>query len=226
MGLIKRTIDAMESLWIGLLDKIESPEYMLEQRLMRAAKERERIRSNTERVIAEENYARRMLDQCKKDVMDCETYAKRAVEMGRDDAAIRFLNEEETSKQQMVQYQKALDVATENSVHMIELKKQADMQYNALMIKKSELKAQIMLNETKRSLMRSSECFTDVINTDAFRDAEEKIYRLSDSIAAKEMVNRTDLDIFSLRSSIDSEQKMVRINERLAQIKADMAAVQ
>ena len=93
MGIISRFKDIMSSNINALLDKAENPEKMIDQTMRNLNKDLAKVRDETAEVMADENRAKRQLDEVTAEVNKMQNYAEKAVLAGNDADAAKFLQE-------------------------------------------------------------------------------------------------------------------------------------
>ena len=91
MSILTRFKDIMSSNMNALLDKAEDPEKMIDQYLRNLNSDLGKVKAETASIMAEEQRAKRVLDECKEDIDKMEKYAVKALEAGNDDDARKFL---------------------------------------------------------------------------------------------------------------------------------------
>ena len=88
MGILTRFKDIMSSNINALLDKAEDPEKMIDQCLRNLNSDLGKVKSETAAVMADEQRAKRQLDECTQEINKIQNYAAKAVSAGNDDDAI------------------------------------------------------------------------------------------------------------------------------------------
>ena len=109
MSILKRFTDIMSSNINAMLDKCEDPVKMVDQLMRNLNKDLNEIKVETASVMAEENRAKRELDECQEQVNKMLDYAKRAVAAGNDDDARRFLDKKVTLSEKLTLLQTKYD---------------------------------------------------------------------------------------------------------------------
>ena len=118
MGILSRFKDIMASNINALLDKAEDPEKMIEQCLRNLNSDLGKVKSETAVVMAEEQRAKRELDECTSEINKMQQFAVKALEAGNEDDARKFLEKKGslTSKQEGLQ--QAYNLAHTNAENM------------------------------------------------------------------------------------------------------------
>lgn|SRR5690554_3324753 len=91
MSILTRFKDIMASNINVLLDKAENPEKMIDQILRNLNKDLGSVKAETASIMAEEQRAKRELEECIADMNKMEKYAIKALEANNEDDARKFL---------------------------------------------------------------------------------------------------------------------------------------
>ena len=91
MGILTRFKDIMASNINALLDKAEDPEKMIDQCLRNLNSDLGKVKSETAAIMAEEQRAKRALDECNAEIARMQQYAVKALEAGNEADARKFL---------------------------------------------------------------------------------------------------------------------------------------
>ncbi|MFQ9509371.1 MAG: PspA/IM30 family protein [Lachnospiraceae bacterium] len=82
MGVIQRFKDIMSANINALMDKAEDPAKMIDQYLRNLESDLGKVKAETASIMAEENRAKRELDECIAEVSKMQIYAEKAVMAG------------------------------------------------------------------------------------------------------------------------------------------------
>ncbi len=93
MGILTRFRDIMSSNINALLDKAEDPEKMIDQCLRNLNSDLNKVKAETAAIMAEEQRAKRTLDECKEEIAKMQSYAVKALEADNEDDARKFLEQ-------------------------------------------------------------------------------------------------------------------------------------
>src|SRR5690554_4467308 len=107
MGILARFRDIMSSNINALLDKAENPEKMIDQYLRNLNRDLGKVKSETASVMAEEQRAKRGLDECQSDIEKMEKYAMKALEAGNEADARKFLERKAVLTEKQTELQTA-----------------------------------------------------------------------------------------------------------------------
>ena len=143
MSILKRFTDIMSSNINAMLDKCEDPVKMVDQLMRNLNKDLNEIKVETASVMAEENRAKRELDECQEQVNKMLDYAKRAVAAGNDDDARRFLDKKVTLSEKLTLLQTKYDSAKANSEKMRSMYNKVSNQIEELNERRAVIKAKM-----------------------------------------------------------------------------------
>ena len=118
MGILQRFKDIMSSNINALLDRAEDPEKMVDQTLRNLNSDLAKVKAETAGVMADEQKAKRNLDEVNAEIAKMQGYAEKAVLAGNDADATRFLAEKNKLVAKQAQLQQIYDVAAANAMKM------------------------------------------------------------------------------------------------------------
>ena len=121
MSILGRFKEIMSSNINALLDKVEDPEKMIDQCLRNLNSDLGKVKSETATIMAEEQRAKRALDECHEDIAKMQTYAVKALEASNEVDAKEFLVHKASLNSKLPELQKAYDLAQANATHMREM---------------------------------------------------------------------------------------------------------
>ena len=226
MSILKRFTDIMSSNINAMLDKCEDPVKMVDQLMRNLNKDLNEIKVETTSVMAEENRAKRELDECQKQVNKMLDYAKRAVAAGNDDDARRFLDKKVTLSEKLTLLQTKYDSAKANSEKMRSMYNKVSNQIEELNERRAVIKAKMTtakIQEKVNTLGNSVNKST--ANMDSFARMEEKANRMLDEANAMAELNSKPVDdIDDLMSKYNSNNSAVE--DELAALKGNNDAVE
>ncbi|CUN99911.1 PspA/IM30 family protein [Clostridium sp. NSJ-49] len=226
MSILKRFTDIMSSNINAMLDKCEDPVKMVDQLMRNLNKDLNEIKVETASVMAEENRAKRELDECQEQVNKMLDYAKRAVAAGNDDDARRFLDKKVTLSEKLTLLQTKYDSAKANSEKMRSMYNKVSNQIEELNERRAVIKAKMTtakIQEKVNTLGNSVNKST--ANMDSFARMEEKANRMLDEANAMAELNSKPVDdIDDLMSKYNSNNSAVE--DELAALKGNNDAVE
>ena len=224
MGIISRFKDIMASNINALMDKMENPEKMIDQYLRNLEKDLSQIKTETASVMAEEQAAKRKLDDCDAEIAKMDEYARKAVSSGDDTAAKQFLTKKgELSKNREV-YSQQYTVACENSMKMREMHDKVTNDISTLKSKRDMLKAKLKVAETEQKINKMTSASSALGNMSKFDEMEEKINRKLDEADAMATLNNAQQQdtIEALKAKYDEGSKSAEVDAELEALKASM----
>lgn len=190
MGILGRFKDIMESKVNALLDKEEDPSRVIYQYLRNLQSDLGNVKSETAAVMAEEQRAKRVLDECNAEIEKMQRYTKKAVQAGDDNGARGFLERKALLVQKQEGLKTAYEAACANAVKLSEmndkivndiaqLKSRGDAVKSKLAIAKSQLK----INNMNSSITGEGAGMSD------FNRIEKKVDKMIDEADAMEEIN-------------------------------------
>ncbi|MFJ5624895.1 PspA/IM30 family protein [Peribacillus loiseleuriae] len=219
MSMITRFKDIMASNIHALLDKAENPEKMIDQYLRNLNKDLGKVKSETASVMAEEQRAKRALNECQEDMEKMERYAIKALEAGNEGDARKFLEKKAELAGKSSELESAYQLATSNALQMKQMhdKLVADIgelesRRNILKAKWSVVKTQERMNKLGASAAHSGQSIS------AFERMEEKVNRALDEANAMAELNAGPKDeLADLTDKYDDTNS--NIDDELAALK-------
>ena len=220
MSILTRFKDIMSSNMNALLDKAEDPEKMIDQYLRNLNSDLGKVKAETASIMAEEQRAKRVLDECKEDIDKMEKYAVKALEAGNDDDARKFLERKSNLANKQNELQQAYDLAVSNSEHMREMHDKLVSDINELESKRTMLKGKMAVAKTQERMNKIGSSATDARSSiSAFERMEEKVNRSLDEANAMAELNRQPKDdIEDLKAKYD-DNKNDSVDDELAKLK-------
>lgn len=210
----------------ALLDKAENPEKMIDQYLRNLNKDLGKVKSETASVMAEEQRAKRVLNECQADVEKMERYAIKALEAGNEGDARKFLEKKAELAAKLTDLEAAHQLASQNALQMKQMhdKLVADIgeleeRRNMLKAKWSVAKTQERMNKIGASATNSGQSIS------AFERMEEKVNQALDKANAMAELNADPKDdIAELTAKYDETNNDIdsNIDSELAALKERM----
>lgn len=226
MGILTRFKDIMSSNINALLDKAEDPEKMIDQCLRNLNSDLGKVKSETAAVMADEQRAKRKLDECTEEIEKIQRYTVKAVSAGNDSDARLFIEK----KQSLVAKQEELSQMY-NAAHASSEKMRA--MNDKLVRDIAELEERRNMVKAKMNMARVQEHINDMVSSadganssiSAFEKMEEKADQMLDKANAMAELNSSscDDDIESLKAKYDSGScSDSAIEDELAALKASL----
>lgn len=205
----------------ALLDKAEDPEKMIDQYLRNLQRDLGQVKAETASIMAEEQRAKRELNECKADVEKMQNYAVKALEAGNEDDARKFLERKATLSEKETQLQTSLDLAEANSVQMRQMHDKLVGDINELNARRTMLKGKAAVAKTQKRMNEVSSTVTGANESlSNFDRLEDKINKSLDEANALRELNRgADDDIKDLTAKYETK---VDVEDELAALKAQI----
>lgn len=221
MSILKRFKDIMASNMNALLDKAENPEKMIDQYLRNLKRDLGQVKAETASIMAEEQRAKRELNECTSDIEKMQQYAVKALEAGNEDDARKFLERKATLTEKETQLEHSLELAEANSIQMRQMHDKLVQDIGELDARRTMLKGKAAVAKTQK---RMNEIGTSVTGANQslseFDRLEEKINRSFDESQAMAALNRAPED--EIKDLAAKYEKSVNVDDELAALKAQL----
>ncbi len=223
MGILTRFKDIMASNINALLDKAEDPEKMIDQCLRNLNSDLGKVKSETATIMAEEQRAKRALDECSDEIGKMQTYAVKALEANNEADARKFLEQKANLAEKLPGLQDAYNLAHTNATHMREMHDKLVDDINELEARKDMIKGKLAVAKTQERINKMESSVSSANDSIAsFKKYEEMADKALDKANAMAELNNSsaaqtieDLkDKYSTDSSVEDE---------LAALKASLA---
>lgn len=225
MGVIERFKDIMAANFNALLDKAEDPEKMIDQYLKNLESDLAKVRQETASVMADEQNAKRKLENCQADINKMAEYARRAVTSGNDEEAKQFLKKKADLADQLAVLEKDYQLACECSLKMRQMHDKLESDIASLKTRRETLKAKLKVAETQQKLNQIGSGIASAGNNlAAFERMEDKVnHMLDEADAMAELTARPDAsNVEELTKKYDADSKSAAVDDELAALKAEM----
>lgn len=225
MGIMERFKDIMSANINALLDKAEDPEKMIDQYLRNMENDLGKVKAETASVIAEENRARRALDECNANIAKMQTYAEKAVAAGNDADAKQFLAQKKVYTDQLASLQSTYQIAADNAAKMRSMHDKLVNDIGQLNAKRDSIKAKMAAAKTQQRINKIGSSAIGAANDmSAFERMEAKADKMLDEANAMSELNKTatESSIESLASKYDNPTQDSSVDDELAALKAQM----
>lgn len=222
MGIISRFADIMKANINDLLDKCEDPEKMVEQTLRDLRNNLADVKSETAAVMAEENRAKRVLDETNEDIKKWHEYAAKALKAGNEGDARSFLAKEQEAQSKLTGAQQTYDLAHDNATKMRQMHDKLQNDINALEARKDSIKAKAAVAKTQEKINKVT-AGSDASATMAKFDAmEARIDNKLNKAMAEAELNDTSDEADDLAHKYDTGQSGGSVDAALEALKAEM----
>jgi phage shock protein A len=225
MGILTRFKDIMASNINALLDKAEDPEKMIDQTMRNLTRDLGKVKEETAAVMADEQRAKRQLDEVNAEIAKMQTYAEKAVMAGNDADATKFLTEKAKLQTKQQSLQQTYDVAAANAMKMRQMHDKLESDISSLKTRRDTLKAKIKVAETQQKLNQIGSGLASAGNNmAAFDRMEERVNHMLDEADAMAQLNSTEdtSNVEELTKKYDADSKSAAVDDELAALKAEM----
>jgi len=221
MGILTRFKDIMASNINSLLDKAEDPEKMIDQCLRNLNNDLGKVKSETATIMAEEQRAKRVLDECNAEINKMQTFAIKALEANSEEDARKFLAEKASLTSKQAGYQEAYDLAHANATHMREMHDKLVSDINELESRREMIKGKLAVAKTQERLNKMSSNVTSANDSiSSFNKYEEMANKALDKANAMAELNKNSSD--SIKDLTEKYSDAVDIDNELEALKASL----
>jgi len=224
MGILNRFKDIMSSNINALLDKAEDPEKMIDQTLRNLSSDLGKVKSETASIMAEEQRAKRELDECNEEIIKMQNYAVKALETDNDNDARKFLEQKVSLSSKLSGLQEAYDLSHANATHMKEMHDKLVSDINELESRKDMIKGKLAVAKTQERINNMTSSFANANDSMAsFNKYEEIANKALDKANAMAQLNKggDDNSIDDLTKKYSSEYTS-NIDDELVELKASL----
>jgi phage shock protein A len=222
MGILTRFKDIMASNINALLDKAEDPEKMIDQCLRNLNSDLGKVKSETAAIMAEEQRAKRVLDECNEEIARMQTFAVKALESNNEEDARKFLEQKASLSAKLPGLQQAYDLAHNNAAHMRQMHDKLVQDINELESRKDMIKGKLAVAKTQERINKMGSSVTSANNSMAsFKKYEEMADKALDKANAMAELNSSSPEesIEDLTKKYASESS---VDDELAALKASL----
>jgi phage shock protein A len=222
MGILTRFKDIMSSNINALLDKAEDPEKMIDQCLRNLNSDLGKVKSETATIMAEEQRAKRALDECSEEIDKMQSYAVKALEANNESDARKFLEQKATLSAKLPGLQEAYNLAHSNATHMREMHDKLVDDINELESRKDMIKGKLAVAKTQERINRMGDSVVSANNSIAsFKKYEEMADKALDKANAMTELNRSSSEqtIEDLAAKYETNSN---VDDELAALKASL----
>lgn len=224
MGILTRFKDIMSSNINALLDKAEDPEKMIDQCLRNLNSDLGKVKAETASIMAEEQRAKRVLDDCNEEIAKMQEYAVKALQAGNEADARKFLEQKASLTSKQSGLQEAYDLAHTNATNMREMHDKLVSDINELESRKDMIKGKLAVAKTQDRINKMNSSVASANNSMAsFNKYEEMANKAIDKANAMAELNKSSADnsIKDLTKKYSSESN-ASIDSELEALKASL----
>ncbi len=224
MGILKRFGDIMSANINALLDKAEDPEKMIDQYLRDLDSDLGKVKAETAAIMADEQRAKRELDECTAEVNKMQTYAEKALVAGNEEDARTFLTKKAELTNKQASLQQAYDLSVANSQKMRQMHDKLVKDINDLNARRDEIKAKVRVAKAQE---RINEMGSSMGGAEASMSAFDRMEAKANSMLDKANA-MAELNSSSEKKSMDDltakydTASTAGVEDELAALKAKM----
>ncbi|AFM00874.1 phage shock protein A (IM30), suppresses sigma54-dependent transcription [Desulfitobacterium dehalogenans ATCC 51507] len=223
MSILARFKEIMSSNINALLDKVEDPEKMIDQCLRNLNSDLGKVKSETATIMAEEQRAKRELDECTEDIAKMQSYAVKALEANNEVDAKKFLEHKASLNSKLAGLQEAYNLAQANAAHMREMHDKLVSDIGELESRRDMIKGKLAAAKTQD---RMNKMMSSVSDANASIAGFERYEALADKALDKakamaELNKSSQSSIKDLAAKYDA-QPDASIDDELAALKASL----
>lgn len=221
MSILMRFKEIMLSNINALLDKAEDPEKMIDQCLRNLNGDLGKVKSETASVMAEEQRAKRALDECTSEIDKMQKYAIKALEANNEDDARKFLEKKSELAKKETELREAYNIASANAAQMRQLHDKLVSDIGELEGRKAMLKGKMAVAKTQERINKIGSSMNSANKSiSAFDRMEEKVNKAFDEANAMAELNAGPKDdIKDLTAKYDND---INVEDELAALKAKL----
>jgi len=222
MGILSRFKDIMTSNINALLDKAEDPEKMIDQCLRNLNSDLGKVKSETAAIMAEEQRAKRALDECTEEIERMQKFAIKALEAGNEDDARKFLEHKASLVSKQAGLMEAYELARNNADNMRKMHDKLVADIAELEARKDMIKGKLAVAKTQERINKMTSSVASANNSiSSFEKYEEMANKALDKANALAELNRS-----SGKQSIEDLTKKyssdISVDDELAALKASL----
>ncbi len=222
MGILTRFKDIMSSNINALLDKAEDPEKMIDQCLRNLNSDLGKVKSETAAIMAEEQRAKRALDECNKQIDEMQKFAVKALEAGNENDARKFLEQKASYTSKQPGLEAAYTLANTNAAHMRQMHDKLVGDIGELESRKDMIKGKLAVAKTQERINKMGSSVASANNSMAsFEKYEDMADRALDKANAMAELNRSSKDQ-SIEDLTKKYTTDVSVEDELAALKANL----
>lgn len=221
MSILARFRDIMASNINALLDKAEDPEKMVDQILRNLNNDLGKVKAETASIMAEEQRAKRLLDECIEEMDKMEKYAIKALEANNEQDARSFLERKATLTVKRTELEESYNISRSNAHRMKEMHDKLVSDINELESRKSMIKGKMAVAKTQEKINKIGSSVNDANRSiSAFERMEERANKALDEANAMAELNKgTKDEIKDLTKKYDTN---TNIDDELAALKSKL----
>lgn len=219
MAILTRFKDIMASNINALLDKVEDPEKMIEQCLRNLKSDLGKVKSETAAVMAEEQRAKRALDEMTEEMSKMQNYAIKALEADNETDAKKFLERKALLAAKESGLKEAYELAASNAVKMREMHDKLVADIGELESRKNMIKSKLAVAKTQERINKIGSSVSSANNSiSAFDRMEQKANEALDKANAMAALNAAPKD--GIEDLMVKYEENINVDNELEALKA------
>ena len=204
------------------LDKAENPEKMIDQCLRNLNSDLGKVKSETAAIMAEEQRAKRALDECNEEIEKMQKFAIKALEANNEDDARKFLQQKASLTSRQTGLQEAYELAKNQCTHMRQMHDKLVADIGELEARKDMIKGKLAVAKTQERINKMGSSVASANNSiSSFEKYEDMADKALDKANAMAELNRS-----SAKQSMEDLAKKytsdVSVDDELAALKASL----
>ena len=222
MGILTRFRDIMSSNINALLDKAEDPEKMIDQCLRNLNSDLGKVKSETATIMAEEQRAKRDLDECNEEIEKMQNFAVKALEADNENDARKFLEQKASLASRQPGLAEAYELAKNNALHMRQMHDKLVADIGELESRKDMIKGKIAVAKTQERINKMGSSVVSANDSIAsFEKYEDMADKALDKANAMAELNRSSSEqsIKDLTKKYSTDKS---VDDELAALKASL----
>jgi phage shock protein A len=239
MGILKRFGDIMRSNINALLDKAEDPAKMVDQMLLDLRNDLAQVKKETAGVMADEQTAKRRVDECQANIDKYTKAAQNALKSGNEADARTLIAKKQQYAEQLAALQQTYDMAHANAVKMRQMHDKLVQDIETLELRKDTVKAKVATAKAQEHMNKITSGVDTTKSMAAFDRMEEKANKRLDAANAAADLNAgthttsdlADKYVAGCTATVDDEIEAMKldlglvspsVDEELEAMKADI----
>ncbi|MEG1992880.1 MAG: PspA/IM30 family protein [Acetivibrio sp.] len=223
MNILTRFKDIMSANINSLLDQAEDPEKMIDQCLRNLSSDLGKVKSETASIMAEEQRAKRALDECNQEITKLQNYAVKALEAGNEEDARTFLEKKSSVSEKQASLQQSYVLTHTNAENMKAMHDKLTGDIKELESRRDTIKGKMAVAKTQERINQMNASFdSSNRSVSAFERMEDKANAALDKANAMAELNQKPKDeIEDLAKKYDSAPDS-SLDDELAALKASL----
>lgn len=223
MNILTRFKDIMSANINALLDKAEDPEKMIDQCLRNLNDDLGKVKSETASIMAEEQRAKRALDECNEDIEKMQRFAVKAVEAGNDNDAKKFLEKKADLVTNQASLQATYEAASSNASNMRAMHDKLVSDIGELETRKKAIKGKMAVAKTQERINKMTSSIDGANNSmAAFDRMEQKANEALDKANAMSELNKSPKDDIEELEKKYADTTASAVDDELAALKQSL----